>query len=75
MSPISYHHTLSSPTSQGLSFPISEGGQGGGNARVMGALSLREVGEERVGDGIPKGAGAKKNLGNKFCNIGKLFAI
>ena len=30
----------------------------GGNPGVMGVGSLREAGEKRAGDGIPKGAGA-----------------
>ena len=39
----------------------SGGGQGGGNPRAMGARSLREMGEERAGDGIARGAGAGRN--------------
>ena len=37
--------------------------------------SVREAGEERMGDGIPKGAGAGRNIGNKFCNIVQFFTI
>ena len=35
----------------------SGGGQGGRNPGVMGVGILQEVGEERAGDGTPKGAG------------------
>ena len=42
-------------------FILVEGDRGGGNTGVMGAGSLWEVGEERVGDRIPKGAGARSN--------------
>ena len=34
---------------------------GGGDQGVMGAGSLQEAGEERVGDGIPKGTGVGRN--------------
>ena len=53
---------------------LSGGGKGSGKPEVMGVGSLREVGEERVGDGIPKGAGARRNR-NEFCNIAQYFAI
>ena len=38
-------------------------GRGGGDGKpgVLGAGSLREAGEERARDGIPKGAGAGRN--------------
>ena len=40
----------------------------------MGAGSVRETGEERAGDGIPKGVGSGE-IGNEFCNIAQYFAI
>ena len=36
------------------------GGQGGRNPGAIRAGSLRETGEERAGDGIPKGVGAEE---------------
>ena len=39
---------------------------GGGNPRIKGAGSVREVREERAGNGIPKMAGSGE--------MGKLFA-
>ena len=38
-----------------------EADRGGGNPGVTGAGSVREAGEERAGDGIPKGAGVGRN--------------
>ena len=37
-----------------MGLPRCRGGQGGGNPGVKGLGSLQEVGEERVGRGIPK---------------------
>ena len=41
----------------------------------MGVGSLREAGEKRVGDGIPKGGGGGElgEIGNKFCSIAFFF--
>ena len=51
------------------------GGEQGRKPVVMGVGSLWEAGEERVGDGIPKGVGVGRKLGRHFCNTVQYFTV
>ena len=48
-------------TSLKWTHPFLWRGTGGGNPEVMRAGRVREAGEERAGDGIPKGTGVGRN--------------